>query len=308
MSALRHVVALSGGVGGAKLVHGLARALPAESLTAVVNTGDDFEHLGLTICPDLDTCMYTLAGLSDDARGWGLADESFRALESVARLGGDDWFRLGDRDLGTHLVRTDALRRGERLTAVTARLAAALGVGPRLLPMCDAPRATVIDTADEGTLSFQHWLVRRRAEPAVRAVRYVGADAPTLEVLDALARADLVVLCPSNPYVSLDPILTLRGVREALAGRRVVAVSPIVHGRAVKGPLAAMIPALDGREPTPAAIAARYAGLLSAMVVEAGDEAGLALPTLATSTVMRSHEDRERLAREVLAFADRGFA
>ncbi|MBC7173110.1 MAG: 2-phospho-L-lactate transferase [Polyangiaceae bacterium] len=298
------VVALSGGVGGAKLVHGLARALPAGSLTAVVNTGDDFEHLGLFVCPDLDTCMYTLAGLADDERGWGLAGESFHAIEMLARYAGDSWFALGDRDLATHLLRTEALRRGESLTEVTARLSAALGVRVRILPMTDAPRSTVIDTESEGTLGFQHWLVRRRAEPRVRSVRYVGADEPTAEVIAALHHADLVVFCPSNPYVSLDPILTLTGVRDALAGKRVIAVSPIVHGRAVKGPLAAMIPALDGREPTPSAIAARYSGLLSGIVVENGDETGLDLPLLATSTVMRTHDDRERLAREVLAFAE----
>ncbi len=300
------VVALSGGVGGAKLVHGLARALPEGALTAVVNTGDDFEHLGLFVCPDLDTCMYTLAGLSDDERGWGLSGETFRALEMVERFGGDAWFKLGDRDLATHLLRSDALRRGERLTEITARLCERAGVRVRVLPMADAPRATVIDTEDEGTLGFQHWLVRRRAEPTVRAVRYLGADEPAPEVLEAIRAADLVVLCPSNPYVSLDPILTLRGVRDALAGRSVIAVSPIVNGQAVKGPLASMIPALDGRAPAPSAIAARYAPLLSAMVVETGDEAELDLPVLATSTVMRSHEDRERLARELLDFWERG--
>jgi LPPG:FO 2-phospho-L-lactate transferase len=304
MSSGRSVVALSGGVGGAKLVHGLARALPAGALTAIVNTGDDFEHLGLFISPDLDTCMYTLSGLADDERGWGLAEESFRALEMLSHFGADAWFKLGDRDLATHLIRSDALRRGERLTEVTRRLCAASRVDTRLLPMADAPRATMIDTEAEGTLGFQHWLVRRRAEPKVRAVRYVGEEQPTDEVLAALRGADLVVLCPSNPYVSLEPILTLRGVREILAERRVIAVSPIVRGRAIKGPLASMIPALDGRAPTAAAVAARYAPYLSAMVVEAGDESELDVPVLATSTIMRTHDDRERLARELLDFAE----
>lgn len=298
-------MALSGGVGGAKLVHGLARALPEGSLTVIVNTGDDFEHLGLHVCPDLDTCMYTLAEVSDDERGWGVSGETFRALEMVERYGGEGWFKLGDRDLATHLLRSDALRRGERLTEVTARLCAGLGVRVPVLPMADAPRATMIETELEGTLEFQHWLVRRRAEPKVRAVRYVGADEPSREAVEAIRAADLVVLCPSNPYVSLDPILTLRGVRDALAGRAVIAVSPIVNGGAVKGPLGSMIPALEGRAPSAAAIAAHYVPLLSAIVVEAGDESGLELPALGTSTVMRSRDDRERLAREVLAFWER---
>jgi LPPG:FO 2-phospho-L-lactate transferase len=305
MSASPAVVAITGGVGGAKLLDGLARALPPERLTAVVNTGDDFDHWGLRICPDLDTCMYTLARLSDDARGWGLEGETFRALGMVRALGGEGWFQLGDRDLGTHLVRTQALARGERLTAVAARLGEALGVAVKLLPMADAPRPTLIDTVTDGTLSFQEWLVGRRAAPAVRAVRYVGAEEPTAEVLGAIDRADLVVLCPSNPYVSIDPILTLRGVREAIARRPVVAVSPLVHGQAVKGPLAAMVPALEGRAPSAAAVAAHYGELLTAMVVEAGDEADLALPCLATRTVMKSRDERARLAEEVLAFAAR---
>jgi LPPG:FO 2-phospho-L-lactate transferase len=249
--------------------------------------------------------MYTLSGLADDARGWGLEGETFRALEMVKRLGGEGWFQLGDRDLGTHLMRTSALARGERLTEVTARLVQALGVNVTLLPMADAPRPTVIDTVTEGTLSFQDWLVGRRAAPAVRAVRYLGADEPSPEVMAAIDAADLVVLCPSNPYVSVDPILTLKGVREAIAKRPVVAVSPLVNGRAVKGPLAAMVPALEGREPSAASIAAHYGDLLAGMVVETGDEAGLALPGLGTSTIMRSHDDRARLAAEVLAFAER---
>lgn len=302
----RAVVALSGGVGGARLVDGLAQVLAPESLTVVVNTGDDFEHWGLSISPDLDTVMYTLAGLGDAARGWGLADESFRALEMVRRYRGEDWFQLGDRDLGTHLVRTEALRRGARLTEVTARLCRALGVGPRLLPMSDDPCRTLIDTALEGTLSFQEWLVHRRARPAVRRVWQDGSPPPAPEVLRALAEAELVLIGPSNPYVSIDPILGLPGVREALAGRPVIAVSPLVHGQAVKGPLGEMIPQLTGQAATAGAIARHYGKLLGALVVAPGDAAEVTdVRVYEADILMRDRADRARLAAEVLALARR---
>lgn len=298
------VVVLSGGVGGARFLDGLAQVLPAEVLTCVVNTGDDFTHLGLTICPDLDTCMYTLAGLADEVRGWGLRDETFAALGMVGRLGGPGWFQLGDRDLGTHLVRTQLLAEGQSLTAVTARLCTALGVGPRLLPMADRPRSTLIETVDEGTLPFQEWFVRRRAQPAVRAVRFEGPPQPAPEVLAALERCQLVLIGPSNPYVSIDPILALDGVAAAVAKRPVVAVSPIVAGQAVKGPLASMIPQLTGTPATAAAIARHYGPLLRGLVVERGDEPAVAgVAVLGTDTIMRGRPERRCLAEEVLAFA-----
>jgi LPPG:FO 2-phospho-L-lactate transferase len=293
-----NVVALSGGVGGAKLVDGLAQVLAPEALTVIVNTGDDFVHWGLTICPDLDTVMYTLAGLAHPEQGWGLAGETFEALAMVGRLGGPAWFRLGDRDLGTHLVRTTRLAAGDRLTTITADLCRALGVGPRVLPMADAPRPTHLDTAD-GTLDFQDWLVRRRGVTPVTRVWSSGTTTPAPEVIAAIDAADVVVIGPSNPYVSIDPILGLDGVRAAIARRPCVAVSPIVGGAAVKGPLAAMIPPLAGRPPTAAAIAAHYGDLLRGLVVERGDEVS-GVRTLATSTIMG---DRAQLAREVLAFA-----
>jgi LPPG:FO 2-phospho-L-lactate transferase len=297
------IVALSGGVGGARFLDGLARALAPGELTAVVNTGDDFVHLGLHIAPDLDTVMYTLAGLAHEERGWGLAEESFANLAMVQRYGGPDWFALGDRDLATHLVRTEALRAGTSLSAITARLCAALGVSARVLPMADAPRGTLIDTVDEGTLPFQEWFVRRRAGPAVRAVRFVGTRSPAPEVLPAIASCDAVLIGPSNPYVSIDPILSLDGVREAIARRPVVAVSPIVGGQAVKGPLASMIVDLARETASAGAVIRHYGGLVRGVVVERGDEATTAgLPTLGTSTVMRSRDDRLRLAREALAF------
>jgi LPPG:FO 2-phospho-L-lactate transferase len=301
---MKKVVALSGGVGGARLVHGLSRALPGSSLTVIVNTGDDFEHWGLHVSPDCDTVMYTLADLAHEERGWGLAEESFETLAMVRRYQGDAWFQLGDRDLATHILRTQGLRRGETLSAVTERLSRALGVEAHLVPMADGPCRTMIDTVDQGTLSFQDWFVRHRAAPAVRAVRFEGDPPPAPAVLPALAEADLVVFGPSNPYVSIDPILTRPGVRAALAGKPVIAVSPIVGGRAVKGPLGTMIPELAGRAPSPAAIVQHYGGLLTGIVVERGDEAGVAaLPVLPADTVMRSRADSLRLAREVLDFA-----
>jgi LPPG:FO 2-phospho-L-lactate transferase len=316
------VVALSGGVGGAKLVDGLAAVLPPEALTIVVNTGDDFDHWGLRICPDLDTVMYTLAGLAHPEQGWGLAGETFGAFAMVERLGGATWFRLGDRDLGTHLVRTQRLAGGARLTEITADLCRGLGVAHRVLPMCDAPRPTMIDTRDDGTLGFQDWLVRRRAAPAVTRVWSAGPAASAPAVVAAIEAADVVILGPSNPYVSIDPILAVEGVRAAISRRPTVAVSPIVAGRAVKGPLAAMIEQLAARPPGPDAIADHYAGLLQGLVYEEGDAApGAAIDhahvvdrtratspsgirTLATATVMSTRDDRARLAREVLAFAE----
>jgi LPPG:FO 2-phospho-L-lactate transferase len=291
------VVALSGGVGGARFLDGVARA--GVELTAIVNTGDDFTHLGLSISPDLDTVMYTLSGLGDEERGWGLKSESFRAMEMVRGYGGPDWFALGDRDLGTHLLRTEALRRGETLTQVTARLCGALGIVARVLPMADGPCRTMIDTP-EGTLPFQDWFVRRRAQPEVRAVRFEGRPPPAPGVLEAIDECDFVLIGPSNPYVSIDPILMLEGVREKIAQKKVVAVSPIVGGQAVKGPLATMIPQLTAQPASAQAVARHYGSLLAAMVVERGDSVEGRF--LATDTIMKSREDRLRLAREVIAF------
>jgi LPPG:FO 2-phospho-L-lactate transferase len=260
----------------------------------------------MSVSPDLDTVMYTLSGLGDEARGWGLEGETFAGLEMVKRYGGPSWFGLGDRDLATHLLRTEALRAGEPLSAITARLFRALGVGHAVLPMSDAPIRTMIETAEEGTLPFQEWFVKRRTEPKVRRVRFDGHGAPAPGLLGAIAACDVVIVGPSNPYVSIDPILSVEGVKGALAEKPVVAVSPIVHGAAVKGPLAAMIRDLDGAAPSPGAVAKHYGPLLRAMVVESGDEGSVAgVPVLGTATVMGSRADRLRLAREVLAFAER---
>lgn len=309
---MQRLTVLSGGVGGARFLQGLLHgirtgALPGVAddavVTVVADTADDLWIHGLKVCPDLDTVMYTLAGLAHPTQGWGLADESWNAFAMVERLGGPAWFRLGDRDLGVHLARTQRLAAGASLSAVTADLCDSLGVRTRVLPMCETPRPTMLET-DAGTLDFQEWLVRRRGAPAVARVWSSGPSAPSPLVLDAIAAADLVVIGPSNPYVSIDPILTLDGVRAAIDRRPVLAVSPIVGGAAVKGPLAGMIPTLARRAPSPAAIAAHYGDLLTGFVHEDGDEPPTGVPSYATSTVMTTREDRTQLASELLSFAE----
>ncbi len=310
MSDSCKVLAVSGGVGGAKLALGLDRCLPPGQLGVLVNTGDDFRHLGLCICPDLDTVMYTLAGAVHATQGWGRADESFGVLDELRRLGGPSWFMLGDRDIALHLERTARLAAGERLTAVTADLAARFGLHSRLLPMSDDPVATLLDTVD-GPLEFQHYFVRLRCEPVVRGIRYAGAESarPTPEVLAALAspRLEAVVICPSNPYLSIDPVLAVPGLRAALRACRapVVAISPLIGGRAVKGPTAKIMREL-GIEAGSRSIAEHYADLIDGLVVDAGDAPESrhdGLRILETNTLMRTLADRQRLAAEVLDFA-----
>ena len=278
------VVALSGGVGGARLLDGLARALPPGSLTAIVNTGDDFVHLGMNVSPDLDTVMYTLAGLAHEERGWGLAEETFAGLAMVKRYGGPDWFGLGDRDLATHLLRTEALRAGEPLSAITARLCAALG--HRAPDPADERRARAHDDRDHRAKgrspSSSGSCGGAPSRRCARSTSRAGAT-PAPGVLDAIEACDVVVVGPSNPYVSVDPILCLDGVREAIARKPVVALSPIVGGAAIKGPLATMIRELTGEAPRPAPWPGTTAGSLRAMVVERGDEATVAsIPVLGT--------------------------
>jgi LPPG:FO 2-phospho-L-lactate transferase len=303
------IAALAGGVGGAKLAHGLAQILPPAALTVIVNTGDDFEHLGLHVSPDLDTVMYTLAGLANPETGWGQRDETWSFMDAIGRLGGPTWFRLGDRDLATHVERTRRLRRGESLTHVTAALCAALGVRPLVLPMSDEPVRTWLDT-DEGELEFQEYFVRRHCEPRVRAVRFVGLETarPTPAVLTALNEASAVILCPSNPFLSLDPILGLPGLRRHVMRKPVVAVSPIVGGQALKGPAAKLLAEL-GLTVSAAAVAEHYSDLLTGFVLDTVDAAlqpaleARGLRVLVTDTVMRTDADRARLARETLNFA-----
>ena len=297
------VVALAGGVGGARLVDGLDRALSPGALTVVVNTGDDFRHWGLHISPDLDTVMYTLAGLSPEDRGWGIDGDTFHVLAEARRRGVEEWFQLGDRDLVTHLSRSGALARGDSLTRVTADLCKTLGVQRPILPMTDAPRPTSIVTQSGEELPFQEWLVKARAAPGVREVRYQGTHEPTQAVLDSLTAADLVVICPSNPYVSIDPILSLTGVTDAVRSTTTVAVSPILAGHAVKGPLATMLPEIAGCEPSAEAVAMHYEGLLDGYAVHSGDAFATPIPLLETNILIQSQKDRVGFAFELLEFA-----
>jgi LPPG:FO 2-phospho-L-lactate transferase len=302
------IVALSGGIGGAKLALGLSHVLPSEKLLIVANTGDDFEHYGLTICPDIDTLTYTLASLDNPSLGWGRADESWAFMETLEALGGEGWFRLGDRDLALHVLRTERLRGGETLSAVTDSMRRRFGIGPRILPMSDDPVRTRI-CSEEGWIEFQDWFVRRRAAPAVRAIEFAGAATarPQPEVLAALqAGPRAVVICPSNPFISIGPILAMPGLRGAIAscGAPVIAVSPIIAGQAVKGPTAKMFAEL-GTPPTAAAVAAHYGALLDGFVMEEGDDAsGIAARVFPAATLMRSLEDKVGLARTVLAAAE----
>jgi LPPG:FO 2-phospho-L-lactate transferase len=303
------IVALAGGVGGAKLVDGLAAVLPAKDLTVIVNTGDDFEHLGLTVCPDLDTVMYTLAGLANPETGWGRADESWSFLETLDALGGPTWFRLGDRDLALHAERTRRLREGQPLSQVTKALCARMSVEVALLPVSDQPVRTIVST-ETGELAFQEYFVARACEPIVRGFRFDGAERanPAPGVITALERADLIVFCPSNPWVSLDPILSVPGIRAAVSAQPTIGVSPIVAGAAIKGPAAKMYAELQ-IEPSASAVAAHYAGLLKAIVIDTKDAAltddiaALDVRPFVTNTIMTNQAERLRLAGEVLAFA-----
>ena len=313
MNANGHVIALCGGVGGAKLAFGLTHLLPPDDISVIVNTADDFEHLGLTICPDLDTVAYTLAGLSERQRGWGLAGESWAFMAQLEKMGGETWFNLGDKDLAMHVERTRMLRAGHSLSDTVVRLTTALGLRHRIIPMSDQPFSTIVDT-DQGRLSFQHYFVREQCRPVVRAIHFDdGRGAvPSPGFAAALARPDIaaVIICPSNPYLSIDPILALPGVRDALVAidAPVVSVSPIVGGHALKGPASKMMTEL-GATPGTSGIAEHYRGLIDGLVidqVDADDAApvrAMGIEPLVAQTVMSSDEDRIGLARPTLAFA-----
>jgi LPPG:FO 2-phospho-L-lactate transferase len=296
------VAVLSGGVGGARFVQGLVEV--AEHVTVIGNVGDDVEVLGLHVSPDLDSILYALAGLNDEERGWGRADETWRALETVGELGGDTWFQLGDLDLGLHLVRTQALRSGESLSSVTRRLVEALGIETRVLPATDDRLRTWIETP-AGEFPFQEWFVARGHRDEVAAVRFEGDASPAPGVLDALAGAEILLVAPSNPYVSIWPILAVSAIRDALGSRRVpcVAVSPLIGGRAVRGPADGMLERLAGGT-SPAHVAGTYAGLIDALVVDEADAEDLdglgEVRPIVTKTLMTDPEARKRLAEAAL--------
>lgn len=305
----RKVVALAGGVGGAKLVDGLAQCLPAENLTAIVNIGDDFDHFGLKICPDLDTVCYTLAGVANPKTGWGLVDETWNALTQISSLGGPDWFRLGDRDLGTHLERTRRLKAGETLSQITRYFCKEWKVGITVLPVSDDSVPTWVYT-EIGEMTFQEYFVLHQCRPAVKGFRFEGREQahPAPRVLEALAQADVIVFCPSNPWVSLDPILAIPSIWQEVEKHTVFAVSPIIGDKTVKGPAAKMYAEL-GIQPSAYSVAAHYRDLLAGFVFDRLDvEQTEAISTLdihpyCTDTIMQTPADRRRLAEEVLAFS-----
>ena len=307
------VLAISGGVGGAKLALGLSAVLDPRELLIVANTGDDFEHLGLPICPDIDTLMYTLAGVADPQRGWGLAGESWHCLEALRRLDGPHWFALGDRDLATHLQRAELLRAGATLSQVTAQLCATMGVRHAVVPMSDDPVRTIVET-DQGRLAFQEYFVREQCAPVVQGVFFEGSAKarPSAAIADWLAPDSGcgVLICPSNPFLSVDPVLALPGIREQLAACAVVAVSPIVGGRALKGPAAKMMAEL-GLQASALDVARHYRGLVNGFVIDTADAAdaaairALGMEVLVTDTIMGTIEDKRRLATEAIELLQR---
>ncbi|MFL5978820.1 MAG: 2-phospho-L-lactate transferase [Gaiellaceae bacterium] len=300
------VALLAGGLGGSRLALALAETLDPSELTIVGNVGDDVDVLGLHVSPDLDTILYTLTGRLDESKGWGRAGETWDALEAVGELGGETWFRLGDRDLGLHLVRTQALRRGEPLSSVTARLARALGLEPALLPATDEPVRTWLDTP-AGELPFQEWFVARGHRDEVDGVRFEGAPSarPAPGVREALEQADLIAIAPSNPYVSIGPILAVQGIRDAIERRRVpaVAVSPLIAGKAVRGPADRMLARLAGGT-GPQQVTDCYKDLIDALVIDEADADEKAdVRLIVTRTLMGDEDDRRRVAEAVLETA-----
>ncbi len=305
------ILALAGGVGGGKLARGLAVALPPERLTVVVNSADDFLHLGLHISPDIDSVLYALADLNDPERGWGLAGETWNFMAMLEKLGGSSWFKLGDSDLATHVLRTQELAAGSSLSEVTALLSKRLGIAHTVVPMTDDPVRSVVDT-DEGLLAFQDYFVRRNCEPRFRGVRFRGIEnaRPNRSFMDAIGQADAIVIAPSNPFVSIDPILALPGVIDALANRRgpTVAVSPIVGGNAVKGPLAKMLRD-RGLGRSPMTVAQHYGRLVDGWIIDVADRVyASAIERFGCrvhirNTLMRTLDDKQRLADDVLEFA-----
>jgi len=307
----KKIVALAGGVGGAKLAYGLAQVVAPENLTIIVNTGDDFEHLGLHIAPDLDTVMYTLAGIANPVSGWGLKEESWNLMMALARYAGPTWFQLGDRDLATHLLRTQWLAQGYPYNWVTKELSRRLGVRCTLLPMSEDPVRTMIQTT-EGELAFQEYFVKNQWQPVATGVRFEGAETaqPSREVINTVRSADAIIFCPSNPLISIDPILALPNLRRIISAARVpkLGVSPIVGGEALKGPAAKMMAEL-GLDVSATGVALHLRDVLTGFVIDHVDEAhqdaitDLGLRTLVTGTIMMHNEDRVELAREMLAFA-----
>ena len=305
------IVALAGGVGGAKMAHGLSMVVAPQQLTIIVNTADDFDHLGLRICPDLDTVIYTLAGIANPATGWGIAGDTRNVLDAIAERGGPNWFLLGDRDFATHIVRSAGLRNGRSMTEVTTDMSSSLGIEATVLPMSDDSVATMVSTPD-GELTFQDYFVRRQQEDEVTGISFVGIEHAVAQpaALAAIRDAEIVLLNPSNPIVSIGPILAINGFADALRSTRAtrIAVSPIIGGKALKGPADRMLTSL-GHESSALGVARIYQELIDGLVVDSQDAAlaadieALGIRTLATDSIMRNDEDRARLASEIIDFA-----
>ncbi len=303
------ITALAGGVGGAKLADGLARSLSADELTVIVNIGDDFDYLGLHICPDLDTVCYTLAGLANPDTGWGRAQESWVVLDNISKLGGPAWFHLGDQDIATHIERTRRLKAGESLSQIVKVFCKAWGIGVNVLPMSDQDVRTIVQTKGLGDLEFQDYFVRNHCEPEVTGFRFHGIETamPAPGVIEAIRQADYIIICPSNPWVSIAPILSVPGIRQEIRKKIVVAVSPIIGGQAVKGPAAKMFHEL-GMEASAMAVASQYKDFLKGYVLDTKDTSNIetikqwGIIPLVSDTLMKTIEDRKRLATEILSF------
>ena len=305
------VVALAGGVGGAKLVHGLAMVLPPDELSIIVNTGDDFEYLGLNISPDLDTVCYTLANLANPQTGWGKIDESWITFNEIASLNGPDWFRLGDKDLATHLIRTAGLMRGQKLSEITKEFCKIWGIRHAIFPMSDDPVRTMVHTDEGKVLGFQEYFVHQACQPIVDHFEFRGIETarPLPQVLDVVDSCDIVIVAPSNPWVSIDPILAIKGYRDAISKKTVIAVSPLIGGKAIKGPAAKIYQEL-GIEPCASAVAKHYQDLLTGFLFDNLDRNELEkierwrIIALVTDILMKNKQDRLRLAEEVLRFSE----
>jgi len=302
------IAALAGGVGGAKLAQGLAKVLNPDELVIIVNTGDDFEYLGLNISPDLDTVCYTLAGVANDSTGWGFRDETFNAYQKISQLKGPDWFKLGDKDLATHIIRTLRLKKGETLTNITLELCGYWGVNHKILPMTDNPVRTMVDTVGEGLMPFQEYFVKNHFMPEVKGFYFEGSKLahPTREVLKAIKDSDAIIICPSNPFVSIDPILSLEGIRPLLKDKFVLAVSPIVGSKAIKGPLAKMFKELN-IEPSVKAVIYHYGDLLDCLFIDNTDadimsNVHSSIILKASDIIIPHVESRIVLASEIVSF------
>ncbi len=305
------IVALAGGVGGAKLAYGFAQILKPGDLTVIVNTGDDFEHFGLYICPDLDTVCYSLANLADPSTGWGREDDSYRTFEEAKKIGGPGWFKIGDKDLGTHLERTRRLKAGQKLSEITRNFCRSWGVNSQILPMTDDKVATTLLTADREELSFQEYFVHQKCQPIIESIKFSGIEKaePAPIVIDSIKDANLVVICPSNPWVSIDPILNVQGIRKALLEKKVIALSPIIQGKALKGPAAKMFSEL-GIEPSAEAVVNHYRGLIRGFVFDKLDlnlkskidRTGIISYT--TDTILRNKSEKIQMAKEIIKFSE----